>query len=100
MQKIDASQCKVHVLVCTNEKPAPKSCCQKVSGMEFFMKLKNKLKETGLIATHWATKTGCLGFCNDVGTTVTIYAPGKPARWYYEVTHEDFDFIWNEIVRE
>lgn len=100
MQTLDTTQCKVHVLVCTNEKDAPKSHCKRVGGQDFFMRLKTKLKETGLIATHWATRTGCLGFCNDVGTTVTIYASGKAPRWYNEVTAEDFDFIWNEIVRE
>ncbi len=100
MEKIDSQNCKVHVLICTNEKPTPKVCCQKVGGQDFYLRIKTKLKETGLVATHWATRTGCLGFCNDVGTTVTIYAQGKPARWYNEVTQEDFDFIWGEIVRE
>jgi len=100
MKHIDADECTVHVLVCTNERPLPKNSCKLVGGQEFYQRIKTKLKDTGLSRTHWATRTGCLGFCNPVGTTVTIHAKGRPPRWFSEVTDADFDFIWDEIVRE
>jgi (2Fe-2S) ferredoxin len=99
MKDLDCAECKVHVLVCTNERPAPKTGCKDFGGQEFYSSLKTKLKETGLYATHWITRTGCLGFCNQVGTTVVIQPAGKPAQWYSEVTAADFDFIWNEITK-
>ena len=61
--------------------------------------MKQKLKDTGLSATHWVTRTGCLGFCNNVGTTVTIHPEGKPTAWFTEVTEADFERIWNEIAK-
>ena len=99
MKELDCHQCQVHVVVCTNERPEPKSCCRKVGGQELYFKLKNKLKDTGLIATHWATRTGCLGFCNDVGATITVHRKGEPSKWFSEVTDADFDAIWKEITR-
>ena len=97
MKRLDCRECQVHINVCTNERPAPKQCCRKVGGQEFYLRLKQKLKDTGLVATHWVTRTGCLGFCNDVGTTVTIHREGKPAEWYSDVTDADFDAIWKAI---
>ena len=99
MKALDCDECKVHVNVCTNDRPGPKPCCKNVGGQEFYQALKQKLKDTGLSATHWVTRTGCLGFCNDVGTTVTIHPKGKPSQWYNEVTSKDFEAIWNEIAR-
>jgi|GEM_PF-899130 len=98
MKPLDQSKCKVHVFVCINERPAGKAACRAVGGQEFFLSLKNKLKESGLYSTHWVTKTGCLGNCNFVGCTVAIYSPGRASKWYTEVTQTDFDFIWNEIA--
>ncbi len=97
MKEITEYDCKVHVNVCVNEKPAPKACCIKVGGMEFFQNLKAKVKETGLHTDVWVTKTGCLGFCNDVGTTVAIHRAGKKSLWYTEVTSADFEKIWTAI---
>lgn len=99
MKELDCRECEVHVVVCTNERPEPKSCCRKVGGHEFFLRLKDKLKQTGLVATRWVTRTGCLGFCNDVGTTVTIHRRGEPPKWFTEVTGADFDAIWKEVTR-
>lgn len=100
MKTIDCAECEVHTLVCTNERPPGKSCCFKVGGQDFYTKLKAKLKESNLYATHWITRTGCLGFCNDVGTTVTIQRKGESTQWFNEVTMDDFDSIWEEIVRK
>lgn len=98
MQEIKDYECKVHVCVCVNEKPVPKSCCAKVGGMEFFQKLKAEIREANLSNDIWVTRTGCLGFCNDVGTTVVIHTKGKPSRWYTEVTAEDYRRVWDEIT--
>ncbi len=97
MKDIDL-ECQVHVNVCINEKPVPKSCCSRVGGLEFFNALKTKVRDLNLTNEIWITRTGCLGFCNDVGTTVAIHTVGQPSKWYSEVTAEDFDRIWNEIV--
>lgn len=98
MQEINAKNCRVHVLVCTNERPAPKTGCATFGGMEFFMKFKQRLKDSGLIASHWVTRTGCLGFCNEVGTVVVIRRTGSPDKWYTEVKDCDFETIWNEAT--
>lgn len=98
--KSEAQDCKVQVLVCTNERPEGKSCCHKFGGQDFYLALKKRIKEAGLYDTHWVTRTGCLGFCNDVGTAVAIYRNGKPTLWYNEVTASDMDSLWQEIVRE
>ena len=99
MKPIDYD-CKVHVCVCTNAREAPRTGCLDFGGLDFYTRLKHKLRETGLSATHWATRTGCLGFCNPVGTTVVIHIAGKPSLWFKEVTMADFDSIWQEIVRQ
>ena len=97
MKPIDSTKCKVHAFVCTNERPSGKAACKAVAGQEFYLALKTRLKEAGLYADHWVTRTGCLGHCNFVGCTIAIYPAGKPSKWYSEVTQSDFDFIWKEI---
>lgn len=100
MKPIESHECEVHVLVCTNERPGPRASCKPLGGQEFYDKLKMKLKDSGKYDTHWITRTGCLGFCNAVGTTVTIHRRGEESVWYNEVKAEDFDTIWNEIMRK
>ncbi len=97
MKKADANDCDVQVLVCTNERPEGKSCCKKFGGQEFYDKLKRTLKETGENSHIWATRTGCLGFCNDVGTVVAIHRKGQTPEWYDEVTAGDFDAIYSKL---
>lgn len=64
-----------HIFVCVNEREG-ESCCSSVSGFEIFKKLKQTIKEMGL-GHIWVTKTGCMGFCNDVGATIAIYPDKK-----------------------
>ena len=99
MKPLDASECQVQILVCTNERPEGKSCCKRVGGQEFYDRLKAKLKQSTFAGTHWVSRTGCLGFCNNVGTTVVIHPKGRDPLWFSEVKDEDFDRIWEEIVR-
>ena len=99
MEPIDRKY-KTQTFVCTNERPEGKACCHKVKGFEFFSRLKEKMKKEGLYANNIVTRSGCLGYCNDVGTTLVIYRDGKPAQWHTKVTEADFDTIWNEITKE
>ena len=98
MKALDCSQCLVHVFVCVNERPEPRTGCRDFGGQEFYISLKDKLKETGLIRTHWISRTRCLGFCQAVGTTVMIQPTGKDAQWYSEATADDFPRIWEAIT--
>lgn len=70
-------ECRKHVFVCTNQREVGKDCCAHVSGMEIFQKLKEYVITNGLVNKIWVTKTGCLGFCNNVGATVLIYPEKK-----------------------
>ena len=98
MKPIDAAECETQILVCTNERPEGRDCCKKYGGQEFYDRLKKQLKETGKNATHWATRTGCLGYCNNVGTTITIHRKGKEPEWLSEVTNADFETVWKKIT--
>jgi (2Fe-2S) ferredoxin len=100
MKPVDSGRCQTHVLVCTNERPNGRTGCKDFGGQEFYMKVKERLKASGKIGTHWATRTGCLGFCNSVGTTVVIHRPDEKPEWFNEVTDADFDSVWERIVRE
>lgn len=99
MKKVDASLCRTQILVCTNERPQPKACCKVVGGQDFYDRLKARLKETGLNRNVWATRTGCLGNCNTVGTTVVIHSKGQEPEWYSEVTADEFNTIWEKLEK-
>jgi (2Fe-2S) ferredoxin len=100
MKNVDSSRCRSHTLICTNQRSDGRTACHDFGGQAFFMKVKDRLKQTGKLSTHWATRTGCLGFCNSVGTTVVIHRPGEEPQWMTEVTDEDFDSVWDQIVRD
>ena len=85
-----------HVLVCTNER-SEGSCCSKVGGYELFHTLKEYLKAHGLAGHIWVTRTGCLGFCNDVGATVVVYPERK---WFTEVIKEELPQIIEEVMKQ
>jgi (2Fe-2S) ferredoxin len=79
---------KKHVFVCVNEREG--SCCAAVHGKEIFYELKRWVISEGLTQSIWVTKTGCLGFCNNKGTTIVIY----PERiWFLQTTKEDIGEI-------
>ena len=97
MQQIHQKPIK-HILVCTNEREQGKDCCSYVEGYEIFRELKDWVKENGLSSSVWVTRTGCLGFCNDMGTTIVLY---PDQLWFKEVKKEELqkikDFILNSI---
>ncbi len=85
-----------HIFICVNNREQG-SCCLKVSGIEVFQKIKSFILANGLAGRVWVTKTGCQGFCNDIGTIVTIYPDQKI---YSEVRTEDIDDILKSVLFE
>ena len=75
-----------HILVCTNERTDGRDCCANTGGHDIYTELKEYVKESGLRSIVWVTRTGCLGFCNKIGTTVVIY---PEQIWFKEVRKED-----------
>ncbi len=99
MKELDATDCQVHVLVCVNERPDPKTCCHRVGGLDFYHALKERTKASGLAATLWITRTGCLGFCNVRGCTVVVYAKGQSPRWWNEVEMNHLPQLWETLCQ-
>ncbi|QRN02847.1 (2Fe-2S) ferredoxin domain-containing protein [Legionella sp. MW5194] len=80
-----------HVFLCTNQKPAGKTCCANHGGEPYFAYLKEKLLE---LEVHGpgkirVSKSGCLGRCS-LGPCVVIYPEGV---WYTYSSFEDIDEI-------
>ena len=96
MEKIPYKPRK-HILVCTNERTEGKACCFNVKGMDIYRELKDFVRLNGFASLVWVTKTGCLGFCNNIGTTVVIYPDGL---WFKEVTIEDLDSIKRIMIAQ
>ena len=88
---------KKHVFVCVNDRGEEKECCKNVEGYETFKELKQFVINNGLVNDVWITKTGCLGFCNDVGCTIVIY-PDKV--WFMQTTKEDLEKVQEFIVKD
>lgn len=68
---------RVHLLVCTNERPAdaPRPCCAARGGLEVYRMLKDHVRELGLRDEVLVTRTGCLRHCSR-GVTVCVW-PGN-----------------------
>lgn len=98
MKTIDTTECRVQILVCTNERPEGKTCCKKVGGQEFYQRIKDRLKQEKMNDQTWAIRTGCLGFCNPEGTTAFIQDERGRRECYNELKPEDFDSLWNRIL--
>ena len=86
---------KKHVFVCCNEREQGRECCSFVNGREIFYELKRWVIENGLTQSVWVTKTGCLGFCNDVGATIVIY-PDK--QWFLKTTMGELGKVKEAIM--
>jgi (2Fe-2S) ferredoxin len=80
-----------HVLLCTNQKPAGKTCCANSGGEEFFDYMKTKLLELELHGPGKirVSKSGCLGRCSS-GPCIVIYPEGV---WYAYSSFADIDQI-------
>lgn len=86
---------KKHVFVCCNEREPGRECCSAVNGKEIFYELKRWVMENGLTQSIWVTKTGCLGFCNDVGATIVVY-PDK--KWFLKTRMEELEKVKKSIL--
>ena len=85
-----------HILVCTNERETGKDCCSHVRGYEIFRELKDWVKANGLSSSILVTRTGCLGFCNNVGATIVVY---PDQLWFNQVTKNDMQKIKELIIK-
>ena len=94
MQQIPYKPLK-HILICTNERENERDYCAKVDGIEIYKNLKEWVKSNGLSGSVWVTRTGCLGFCNKIGTTVVIY---PDQLWFKEVKKEEVEKIKDFIL--
>jgi len=97
MEIIKELNYKKHVFVCVNEREEGESCCKDVNGSNIFIELKNFVINNGLVKDIWVTKTGCLGFCNDIGCTIVVY----PDRvWFMQTTSKNLEEIKEFIVKD
>ena len=94
MQQITYKPLK-HILVCTNEREQGKDCCSHVEGYEIFRELKDWIKANGLASSVWVARTGCLGFCNNLGATVVIYSEQL---WFKEVKKDEIEKIKSLVL--
>jgi (2Fe-2S) ferredoxin len=81
-EKLGVGKYSCHVFLCTGP-----NCCTEEVGQEAWDKLKQSLKEKGLIAPAgpcYRTKVGCLRICQD-GPTMLVYPEGT---WYHGMTAE------------
>jgi (2Fe-2S) ferredoxin len=82
-----------HVFLCTGPK-----CCTPETGLESWEKLKQTLKDKGLLAGQnacYRTKVGCLRICTD-GPTMLVYPEGT---WYHGMTPERIEqFVQQHLV--
>ena len=85
---------KLQVFVCANERAAG-DCCASVQGMEIFRALKAWVREQGLTREVWVTRTGCMTFCNPIGTTVVIHPQNE---WFTKVTAGDLPELQERIL--
>jgi len=97
MQIITDMPYKKHVFVCVNDNKTDGKCCKNVNGGRTFSELKEFVINNGLTNDIWVTKTGCLGFCNDVGCTIVVY----PDRvWFMQTTPKDLENVKEFIVKD
>lgn len=80
-----------HVMLCTNQKAADKTCCANSGGEEFFHHMKSRLVDLGMHGPGKirVSKSGCLGRCNS-GPCIVIYPEGV---WYSYTSFADIDKI-------
>lgn len=99
MEPLPVLNPRKHVFVCTNKRDpeSGKSCCASVGGEEIFYALKDHVRSHGLTSRVWVTRTGCLGFCNNVGCTMVIYPDQK---WFLQVKKEDLPAVIDYINQE
>ncbi len=93
-KKLD-HQLKLHVFVCTNERPDghPRGCCKARGSEAVLAELKKKAALSGMVESVRIQKSGCLDLCED-GPVVVAYPDGK---WYGNVTVADVDSLLKDL---
>ena len=78
-----------HFFICVNDRAgtgdSKPSCAPRITH-ETVKELKVWIREQGLLGRVQATRTGCLGYCHDFGSTVVVYPGGTI---YQGVEHVD-----------
>ena len=97
MKQITAPLPEKHIFVCINVREEGRDCCSAVGGVEVFRKIKEYVMSRGLASRIWVTKTGCQGFCNPVGTTITIYPEQKI---FTQVKVEEVEKVLEEDLKD
>ena len=101
---------KKHVLVCTNQREKYKACCANVNGIEIYEILKKYVlarkqysdilivEVDNDISLAEVESAKCLGECNNIGATISIYHLDKRSHEFYkEITQEDLGDIVKKI---
>ena len=82
-----------HVFLCTGPK-----CCTSETGLESWEKLKQTLKDKGLLTGEnacYRTKVGCLRICCH-GPTMVVYPEGT---WYHGMTADKISrFVQEHLI--
>ena len=96
MKQITGPLPEKHIFVCVNVREGERDHCSKVGGQEVYKKIKEYVLSHGMSSRIWVTKTGCQGFCNPVGTTITVYPEQKI---FKEVKLEEVDKLLEDILK-
>jgi (2Fe-2S) ferredoxin/SAM-dependent methyltransferase len=76
---------RLHVVVCTQEKPDRTPCCAAVGGRHLFEKVQNAVAGSEMAADVLVTGSSCFGTC-ERGPNMIVYPEG---RWYTEVEEDE-----------
>jgi len=95
MSEDPAPYYRLHVFVCTNERPAddPRGCCSSKGSAELRDHLKQRVKEAGLKGVR-INNAGCLDRCA-LGPVLVIYPEGV---WYFADGKADIDEIFDTHI--
>ncbi len=80
MQQAPYQKPLLHFFICTNDRTGTNddkpSCGPRITN-ELVKELKHWTREQGMLGIIQCTRTGCLGYCHENGSTVLIYPEGK-----------------------
>lgn len=83
----------IHLFVCTNQRPAPRTGCGDLGSMDLLTKLKLEISTRNLEKRFRINKSGCLDMC-EKGPAMVLYPQDQ---WFFHVKAEDIPHILDEI---
>ena len=92
------------VFVCTHERPpeSGRASCGHEAGMRLRQALKQRAKNDAVSDQLLCAKSGCLGLCSPLGTTV-VFDPhpdrGERGMLVFEHATDHVDQLWDEVKR-